>query len=129
MIPRASAGTASNPRRLRPVTAPLVGLLLAACVASEPTLARLARERRDGTAFAERERRRRELEITQQETRDLLAAITAAKAESVGAAAALRAVRTELTLQLEQLQAAEQDLEAARARLQQIEAEQASLPR
>lgn len=105
-------------------------LALAACVApGEPSLARLARERRDGGAYAERDRRRRELEITRQETRDLLAAITAAKAESVGAAAALRAARAELARQLEQLQAVERDLEAARAQLPPIDGADDPAPR
>ena len=127
MIPRAPRATAGNLRR--PWSA-ICLLCLAACVASgEPALARLARERRDGAAHAERERHHRQLVIAEQETRDLLAAITAAKAQSVEAAAALRAARAELALQLEQLQIVERDLEAARARLQQVEAEQATAPR
>lgn len=99
-------------------------IVCGACLApAQPTLATLAQQRKTGAVIAERERHRRELQIAEQETRDLIAAIAAAKAESVAAAAALRAVRAELQWQLERLHAAERELEAVDARLQQIDGE------
>ncbi|MBL9076113.1 MAG: hypothetical protein JNL08_01335 [Planctomycetes bacterium] len=126
MVAAGAGRAASKSRRWRVAVLPWLCLACGCLGPSEPHLATLARARRATAGDLERERRQRELAIAEQEARDLLAAITAAKAESVRAAAALRAVRAELLQQLEQLQAAERDLAAARTRQQQIEAEAAT---
>ncbi len=123
MIPVASGCIASIPRPAPRGPCWLL-LALAGCVApAEPTVARLAREQQEGTVFAERDRRRRELQLARQETQDLMAGIAAAQAASVRSAAELRAVRAALAFELERLHAAESDLEAARTRARQVEAE------
>lgn len=122
MIPAPRHGTASISRRPAAVAALLFACAAGCLAPGEPTLARLARDRRDGQVFAEREQRLRQLRLAEQETRDMLAAIAAAKARTVELAATLRAVRAQLAIDLDRLQTAERDLDAARARLDAIEA-------
>jgi hypothetical protein len=94
------------------------------CLApGDTSVLRLARQHRAGAESAERDLRQRQLQIAQQETRDTLAAIAAAKVETVRCAARLRAVRVDLALELERLHAAEVDLAAARARALVVEQE------
>ena len=126
MIPAPRHGTASISRRPTAIAALLFGCAAGCLSPDEPTLARLARDRRDGAVFAERDQRLRELRLAEQETRDMLAAIAAAKARTVELAASLRAIRAQLAIDVDRLQAAERDLTAARARLDAIEGREPS---
>lgn len=98
--------------------------LLAACEAGrETTLARSARQRQLGAERAERQRLDRERELLRLTNAEASAELAAARLDGVKMAAELRANLAQLRAELEHLQHSEQDLAAARARVQQIEQE------
>ncbi|MBL8750696.1 MAG: hypothetical protein JNK78_16170 [Planctomycetes bacterium] len=97
-------------------------LLLGGCEApSEPSIARLARDRELGAAQAKRAEHRRELARLEQEAAVTAAAVMATKGESIRRAHELRAVLAELGNQVARLRDAERDLAAARERAAAVE--------
>lgn len=128
MIPTSMNSTAAN---LAPAVPRLVLLVLAALGACatdrETTLSRTARQREAAAERSDAERLKGELTIVRQQVAETSAQITAAKSESARLGSVLRATLAGLDHQVSVLRAAEQDLEAAKARAVAIEHELAPL--
>ncbi|MCA8964036.1 MAG: hypothetical protein H6838_16645 [Planctomycetes bacterium] len=97
---------------------------LAGCLSDRSnTISRTARMREIEAERVVADRVQRELAILRQLTEDNRESIADAKAQSIATSSELRAVIAALNHQLDQLRAAEQDLEAAKKRAAAIEAE------
>jgi chromosome segregation ATPase len=130
MIPTSGKRTTGNlGRKQGPIAGWLwVGLWLpllsVGCVTDrETTISRAARQREMDALRIGRDRQIREQEILRYEVGERSAKIAETKAESVQLASQVRALHAGLLTQLGPLQAAEQDLEAAKARAVAIQKE------
>jgi hypothetical protein len=109
MIPTACSGPARILRRVAAALLLGVASVLPGCASErETTVLRSARARQAGAMRAERDRFEREMAVWEATRDEAIAAIDAAKAESVRRSSELRAVRAELARQITRLRVEEE---------------------